>query len=62
MPTPFIIFLVLAVIAIIVTVAAKLIHHRNRDQRDADEIRLCRACLLQAEGFVKFLTEDLERG
>lgn len=37
MPTPFIIFLVLAVIAIIVTVAAKLIHHRNRDQRDADE-------------------------
>ena len=38
MPTPFIIFLVLAVIAIIVTVAAKLIHHRNRDQRDADEI------------------------
>ncbi|MFN8054324.1 SPFH domain-containing protein [Gordonia sp. (in: high G+C Gram-positive bacteria)] len=39
MPTPFIIFLVLAVIAIIVTVAAKLIHHRNRDQRDADEIR-----------------------
>lgn len=36
MPTPFIIFLVLAVIAI--TVAAKLIHHRNRDQRDADEI------------------------
>jgi p-aminobenzoyl-glutamate transporter AbgT len=38
MPTPFIIFLVLAVIAIIVTVAAKLIHHRNRDQRDADEM------------------------
>ncbi len=38
MPTPFIIFLVLAVIAIIVTVAAKLIHHRNRDKRDADEM------------------------